>query len=416
VSPAAQIPAAAPRRPKEMGIEGLRGVAACFVALSHVLYLNLLTPKINFPPIVRSIEGGHAGVLTFFVLSGYVIGWTNDRPYTPAAAGSYVRRRLIRLVPIYLLAMALTVVVMFATGYLESVRVVAGSFLCLQNYNGYFGFSLNPPMVNGPLWSLNYEVLYYGAFIALWRFRPGLLWVFGPALVAGALGWMSPGIMPLFIASYASGWIFWAAGWWLARQPAAAQAGDRVPLASWILLIFCSHHIAGLYRAFNLIGLYCKDGGMVTIADLGLLPSALLVLAALAHRRLPHRGLLEAAAWAVCAVPVAGMIFTGRLTSHADWVVGAAALALSVIILPFRSQAWLRPFEWFGGISYAFYVVHFPLLYLIRLAPFPTTTLVGFASRLVVWIALVLGISWLLERRFQPWIKGRILATGQTSP
>jgi peptidoglycan/LPS O-acetylase OafA/YrhL len=407
--PRTSIPAPT-RRPTEIGIEGIRGVAALMVAMSHLLWLDLLTPALRLPQWLKDVEGGHAGVLTFFVLSGYVIGWTNPGAFTQDGARSYVLRRLVRLAPIYLIAMILTVAVIQFTGVSESFRVVAGSFLALQNYNGYFGYSLNPPIVNGPLWSLNYELLYYGLFLLLWRLRPKAAWVFGPALVAGILGWFAPRFCPLFIASYASGWLFWAAGWWLSKQPLVHGDGeDPQPLASWVLLIFASHQIGGVVRVFNVLGWYSNDSGMCSIADLGLLPAILLALSAAAHRRLPCRKWISLLAWAVCVIPIAGMICTGRLLGNAAWVNGSIAVVLAALLLPVRSAAWLRPFAWFGGISYAFYVVHFPLLYFVQRLPLPAASVLGFAMRLPIWVALTLGLSWLLERRFQPWIKARLL-------
>jgi peptidoglycan/LPS O-acetylase OafA/YrhL len=401
--------AVAPHRPMDMGLEGVRGVATVFVGLSHLFLLNILAPVFHLPPLLRNIEAGHAGVLTFFVLSGYVISWTNTNPCTPAAVRSYARRRCIRLVPIYLVAMLITLAAVRVSGIAERPRTLIGSFLCLQNFNGYFGFSLSPPMVNLPLWSLNYELLYYALFVILWRRQPALRWVFGPAFLAGVLAWFVPSVMPLFIASYACGWIFWAAGWWLAQQPTIDGSPDPVPLASWVLLIFAGHNIAGVNRIMNALHLFSDDSGIVSIGDLGLLPSILLVLAAVTHRRLPHRRIVEAAAWGLCLIPIAGMVWKGRLFWHGEWVVGTGTVALAALLLPFRSTGWLRPFAWLGGISYAFYVVHFPLLYLVRSLPLPPATWEGFTERSLVWVALVLGLSWLLEKRFQPWVKATIL-------
>jgi peptidoglycan/LPS O-acetylase OafA/YrhL len=407
--------AATAHRPTDIGIEGVRGAAALFVGLSHLFYVNIATPALHLPALLRNLEAGHGGVLVFFVLSGYVISWTNTKACTPAAARSYVQRRSVRLVPIYMAAMLLTLVAIRVSGLAETSRVIIGSFLCLQNFNGYFGFSLNPPRANVPLWSLNFEVLYYGLFVILWRYRPSLGWVFLPTLAAGILGWFAPQIMPLFISSYACGWLFWASGWWLARQPILGEPRASTPLASWLLLVFASHHINGVVRVMNVFHLYSDDSGMVSIGDLGLIPSILLVLGAVTHRRLPHRGAIEATAWALCIVPISGMIWTHRLFSNAGWVVGAATTLLAVLLLPWRSTQWLRPFAWFGGISYAFYVVHYPLLYLVRSAPFPTSTWEGFAERSVVWVALAIGLSWLLEKRFQPWIKGRLMHSDKPS-
>ena len=396
-------------RHTDTGIEAVRGIAALFVALSHLLYLNLLTPDLRLAAWLQTVEGGHAGVLVFFVLSGYVIGWTNAGPFTPAAASAYIRRRTTRLAPIYLVAMVLTVAVIGYTGLTESLRVIVGSFLCLQNFNGYFGFSLNPPLVNGPLWSLNYEVLYYGVFLAVWRFKPDLKWVFAAALVPAALGWFAPAIMPLFIASYACGWIFWAAGLWLSRQPALGKS-TASPIATWILLVFAGHQIGGGARMLNVLGFYSNDAGMVGLADLALLPAILLAMAAVSHRKLPGRGGVEALAWLSCLVPLAGMIVTGRLMSHPSWITGFVAVIIAGCLRSFRHSSWLRPFYGVGGIYYGLYFVPFPRVYLVQFMPLPRTSLEGFAARLAIWVPMTLGLSWFLERRFQPWVKARLFA------
>ena len=398
------------RRPTDKGLEAIRGIAMTFVALSHVLYLDLLTPDLNFPRWLRSIEGGHAGVLVFFVLSGYVIGWTNSRTFSREAARDYLRRRLIRLAPIYLLAVAITTAVMWVTGLWAPLRVIVGSVFCLQNFNGYFGFSLNPPLVNNPLWSLNYEILYYGLFLILWRFEPASKWVFGPALLAATLSWFAPRVMPLFIGSYAAGWLFWAAGWWLSRRPQLDRSmAARAPIATWVLLIFASHQISGATRILNALGLYSNDAGMVSIGDLGILPGLLLLVSALGGRQLTGKRWIELLAWTICVLPLAGIICTGRLLNNPAWLTGLLAVLMAGGLRAFSSERWLRPFAWLGGISYAFYVLHFPLLYLVQDMPIPRTTVEGFLVRLFIWIGLILGLSWLLERRFQPWIKARIL-------
>jgi peptidoglycan/LPS O-acetylase OafA/YrhL len=403
------------RRPTEMGIEGVRGIAALLVALSHLFYMNILLPAFHLNPFVREFEAGHAGVLIFFVLSGYVISWTNTEAFSAAAARKYLKRRFVRLFPIYFVAMILTIFVIQISGMHESLRVIVGSFLCLQNFNGYFGPGLDPPRVNGPLWSLNYEVLYYGLFLLLWRRRPALFWVFVPAVILGILAWFVPRITPLFLASYGCGWVFWASGWWLSSQP--KQEGGSLessPIASWILLIFANHHINGIARVFNALHFYSNDAGMVTIADVGLLPAILLALAGVTRRRLPYRWGFMFAAWAVCLVPIAGMIWTGRLASNPGWILGTSAVVLAALFTGVRSDRWLRPLAWFGGISYAFYVVHFPLLYVVGLLPIWAISSSAFCVRFVLWAALTLGLSWILERRFQPWIKRRLFHNGRS--
>jgi peptidoglycan/LPS O-acetylase OafA/YrhL len=392
-----------------VGLEAIRGVATMMVGLSHLLFLDLLTPAYPLPPWLRTIEAGHAGVMIFFVLSGYLISWTNPGPYSPRATRGYVWRRFVRLAPIYYIAIAITAAVVLFTGITDPPRVLVGALLGMQNFNNYFGFRLAPPLVNGPLWSLNYEILYYGLFIVLWKFRPRLFWVFGPALIAGVMGWFTPRLMPLFISSYASGWLFWAMGWWLSKQPVIEDGeNSSQPYLTWIMLLVASYEIAGITRIFNVLGWYSKDAGMVAICDLALVPASLLTIAGLARRRLPFRGPLVFLAWAICIVPAIGMVWTGRLWGQPPWVTGCVALLLAIAFLPIRSTKWFRPFAWLGGISYAFYLVHYPLLYFVQFLPLPKATAAGFLLRVPIWIALTVGIAWALERRFQPWIKARL--------
>ena len=86
-----------PRRPMDMGLEAVRGISALLVGLSHLLFLNILAPDRTVPSLLSRVEAGHTAVLVFFVLSGYVISWTNSGPCTTDAVRAYARRRFLRL-------------------------------------------------------------------------------------------------------------------------------------------------------------------------------------------------------------------------------------------------------------------------------------------------------------------------------
>lgn len=395
-------------RPANAELEGVRGIACLMVALSHSLYLNHLDPTVFLPPSLRSLEAGHTGVLVFFVLSGYLISWTNAGPYTPENRRAYGWRRFVRLAPIYYIALVLTVAVLFLRQDHGQIRVVAATLVGLQNFNDYLGLHLPPPMSNGPLWSLNYELLYYGLFILLWRYQPRLGWIFLPAAAASLLGWFAPQFIPLFLASYACGWLFWAAGWWLARLPELPAEAPGSSAATWLLLTFAGHQLGGVARILNALGLHSVDAGMVTLGQLGVLPPILLLLAAVGRRRLPAAPLFAVLAWLVCLVPLAGMLWTGRLWTEPSWITGGVAVLLAAVALPWRRSGWVKSFAGLGSISYAFYVVHFPLLFIVQRSPLPGGTIPAYFLRMAVWAGLALTLAWLLEQRFQPWIKARL--------
>jgi len=82
-------------------LDGLRGVCAVAVLVHHMVerILGSFSPSI-FLEIITDF--GRLAVYIFFVLSGFVIGYTTPEKYTVSEAKKYILRRLIRLYPIYL--------------------------------------------------------------------------------------------------------------------------------------------------------------------------------------------------------------------------------------------------------------------------------------------------------------------------
>src|ERR1700726_3367243 len=95
------MPAAypAPRAPVHRPeLDGLRGLAAYLVVLSHV------SNKSNLWDTLFGAGGGQIGVMLFFVLSGYLMGVLYlDRPFTFAEVRAYVVRRIGRVLPLFYL-------------------------------------------------------------------------------------------------------------------------------------------------------------------------------------------------------------------------------------------------------------------------------------------------------------------------
>jgi peptidoglycan/LPS O-acetylase OafA/YrhL len=171
-------------------LDGLRGIAILLVVWYHVWQITWLPaphPALEFLP-----ETGFAGVDLFFFLSGFVISYpflvARDAGTPQPTWGHFARRRLIKIVPSYVLSM----VVLIATGYahFDSFGAAAASiathlFFVHTWWQATFG------SINGVLWSLAVEVQFYVVFpLVWWCFRRSAFSTAG-ALVAIALAWRS---------------------------------------------------------------------------------------------------------------------------------------------------------------------------------------------------------------------------------
>ena len=99
----------APSKPKTLkhnisSIQGLRGLAAMFVAMAHLHAVEL---KLGGPVLFGNWAlGGFGGVDLFFVISGFVMVWSNFKSQpTPAYVGRFWTLRAIRIYPLWWLVM-----------------------------------------------------------------------------------------------------------------------------------------------------------------------------------------------------------------------------------------------------------------------------------------------------------------------
>lgn len=217
-------------------LEALRGVAALTVAWHHAIYhAHHLDPAYVPTGAGAFNPPGHLAVLIFFLLSGYVIGRRYPEPLRPAAVGAYLHRRFVRLYPMYALAVLAGVLV---SGFTISGRAIVFHLLFWQSWGEPVMFE------NNPLWSLQYEVLYYLVFIplSLLAVRPWAM-----AVLAGGLGFLALLLPPNGfnepLGQYVIGFAFWATGWALAGlRTEAATAWPRV-VSALLLLLLCLEHL-----------------------------------------------------------------------------------------------------------------------------------------------------------------------------
>jgi len=203
-------------------LDGLRGTAALCVLMFH--FWEMMVPDIAHNPM------GHAflAVDFFFALSGFVLGHAYDARLAPHAGTrealtitGFFKRRLIRLHPMVLAALAISVTVYLLDPFVGDTQRI-GEKISLAAFAGTFALSVlllptpNVPnsfgethSLNGPSWTLFQEYIanvLYGFFghKLTRRLHIGLCVVSAAALV-----WTAQHFTDL---SHGWGWAdFWAA-------------------------------------------------------------------------------------------------------------------------------------------------------------------------------------------------------------
>jgi peptidoglycan/LPS O-acetylase OafA/YrhL len=334
-------------RDRRNNFDVLRLLAASFVLFSHSYAL------VGHPEPFADVSGwtfGEIGVVMFFAMSGFLIAksWNEQPNLAPFSA-----KRGLRLLPALILAVSVTVFVVgpiFTVLPLSSyfsdpttwLYLVRCAFLItfFGTLPGVFETNPYPDAVNGSLWTLPVEACCYALAAAL-----------------GSLG--------------------------LLRR-------SGILLAFSVLLVLCVTPLSPISIA---------PAGGTTGGNLSLviLLGATFVLGNLAYSLRSRLHL----SWTIAAVLMVLWIVTwGGGWSRAT---GVLAIAFSVLVLAFRTPAWLRRLTAPGDVSYGIYVYAFPVqqsvaaiwgaidpLVMMAIA-FPVTYVLAFLSwRLVERPALAL--------------------------
>jgi len=171
-----------------VSLELLRGLACLEVLGCHLLQMAHRMKDENFLSII--FEWGFPAVMVFFCLSGFII--SRSQAQHQRSRGRYVLARVYRIVPVYLVAVLLSLYAeWFRYGHASWAQLLAHlSFLqTTQQERLPWEFA-----TNGSLWSLSQEWWFY-MFFAL---------TFGPFQVRRLWVWLGLGI--LSCALLESGW------------------------------------------------------------------------------------------------------------------------------------------------------------------------------------------------------------------
>ncbi|MGU3465715.1 acyltransferase family protein [Methylobacterium sp. C33D] len=181
-----------------IGLDAARFLAAMLVMTFHLGAYAWQAPLSTagrafdsaaaYPELFAWTWFGWIGVELFFVISGFVIAYSAEH----ATARTFLRSRLLRLVPAVWICATLTALVSLAIGRMGSVRQVLRAYLdCVL-------FVPVAPWLDGVYWTLGVEIAFYGLVFALLRL--GRFRSIGPvcAAVGGAstLFWLATLAVP----------------------------------------------------------------------------------------------------------------------------------------------------------------------------------------------------------------------------
>jgi exopolysaccharide production protein ExoZ len=152
-------------------VQALRAVAALAVVYGHAVSCYATYAGMSLP--ITGLAGS-AGVDLFFVISGFIMAFTTHL-YTngQADAASFVRRRVIRVVPLYWLYTTLFLALYWVTPssfrtFTTDLPHILGSYLFVP-YPRPDGLVDAPVVFVG--WTLNLEMVFYLVFAAGLCFR-----------------------------------------------------------------------------------------------------------------------------------------------------------------------------------------------------------------------------------------------------
>ena len=216
-------------------IQYLRGIAALMVVWFHGMdQVPGLSRYFPFP-------FGASGVDLFFVISGFIMVTTTWKSApTPL---EFMRRRVIRIVPLYwlltlaMVSMALCVPNLFRT-LVVTPRTLVESLLFIPHFSISFPFAVWPLLVPG--WTLNYEMFFYLVFACALllpaRMRLTVMaGVLGTLVAIGfALGPFDSAIARVYLNPLLLEFVIGTGigAWWSAGRPLAGTGASLVLLVA----------------------------------------------------------------------------------------------------------------------------------------------------------------------------------------
>lgn len=233
-------------------IQAARGAAALAVVLAHAGTVLGSSQALGYVPLSGIFRAGHAGVYFFFVLSGFIITFVHRGDIgRPRMLRGYLLKRMRRIYPMYWIALALVVLLVWVgvapTDMGDVTRGIANILLLPQHQSPLLGVS----------WTLQHELLFYTLFAG--------------AIVSRRLGaiilvcWIPLMVVGWFMASDGPPWAPQSLLWDFIATPMHVQflLGVATALAVMADLVPAPRCLFG----FAVVGLACaaalENGGVI---------------------------------------------------------------------------------------------------------------------------------------------------------
>lgn len=347
---------------KILKLEAIRGFVAIYVVIHHFI---LFTPIYSHTPSLfkHFFRFGREAVLIFFLLSGFVICISHIKNKNDHFS-TYFRKRFLRIYPILLFTFFVSILIFYLNGYQLSIgdfKSWINNVFQLQRINDEPGWKIEPFLGNLPLWSLGYEWWFYMMFFPLiyllGRFKISNRNNIYIVLVFSIISWGAFTIYPSHIFLVINFFLLWWAGYYCAQIFIEKKDFTFKDLFPLLISLVVMTLIIGLPIAKN----FLIDHQSI----------------AKINQKFPITNYLYNYIEAVILISF-GLIWWNFNLFKFNLLIG-----------------W---FKVFAPISYALYVIHFPIIQLKL--PFIQNLYLA----LILKFILILGLSYFMEMIFQPWV------------
>lgn len=397
---------------KILSIEAIRGMAAIYVMLGHIVLLYKpysLIPRFEF--IIKTIFGfGQQAVLLFFIVSGFSITYSAPDFNAPnnINISEYFYKRFRRIYPLFFISLVISIVILIITeSRFEPFRTLLSFFFLTDKAEGSISY---PISTNFPIWSLSYEVVYYILFPLIYILVPRIgkkksfILLLTLSIISGVLNILFKPNHIFNVFQYS--WV-WLAGSFLAKA-----------------------YKNKTYLKFNnLKGITIFSVAfMITFEQIPLIKnwfwSLFFILVFLSFliddkRDNIKKVIINFFIGFFSILACYCFTYIGNITYHTIIIrIFLFSLLIINLIINLLSSSFqkgllrlfIKPFVKTGSISYALYIIHWPLiiLFIFYYKKFFYTNITSLLFIIILNVIVVFIVSYFLEKQLQPKIEKKL--------